>query len=184
MKYFQGFMIFFFVAIFIALMVLPGDNYYRKKSQRPSISFETYLIIGFVGGCIGLGIAASWEEEEKKKLEAEEERKRIWKIQEEEKLERIRKSETLGVHLLNNTEYKEGRKWIFETTWTNPITNKKNIIKTLHNKEIDFTVTMLNTEILYNHNSNEGSHIFIEKCHLKYKYDIINKIIDGELETT
>jgi hypothetical protein len=88
------------------------------------------------------------------------------------------------VHLLNNTEYKEGRKWIFETTWTNPITNKKNIIKTLHNKEIDFTVTMLNTEILYNHNSNEGSHIFIEKCHLKYKYDIINKIIDGELETT
>ena len=87
------------------------------------------------------------------------------------------------MHVLNNTEYKEGRKWTFETTWTNSITNKKNIIKTQYIKEIDTTVTMLNTEILYNHISNEGSHLFIEKCHLKCKYDIINKIIDGQLET-
>jgi integral membrane sensor domain MASE1 len=93
MKYFQGFIIFFFVAIFIALMVIPGDNYYRKKSQRPSVSFETYLIIGIVGGFIGLGVASSWVEQEKKKLEEEEERKRIWKIQEEKRLERIKKSE-------------------------------------------------------------------------------------------
>lgn len=164
-------------------MVIPGDNYYRKKSERSSISFENYLIIGVIGGCIGLGIGASWKEEEKKKIKAEEERKQLLKIQEEKRLERIRKSEILGVNLLNNNEYKEGRKWIFETTWTNPITNKKNLIKTQHKKEINCTITMLNTEILYNHDSNEGSYIFIEKCHLKYKYVIINKIIDGELNS-
>ena len=67
MKYLQGFIIFFFVGLFLAVMVGPGDNYYRKKSEKVSFPIEVYLIFGLVGGIVGIGIGSSWEEQEKKK---------------------------------------------------------------------------------------------------------------------
>lgn len=66
MKYLQGFIIFFFVGLFLAVMVGPGDNYYRKKSEKVSFPIEVYLIFGLVGGIVGIGIGSSWEEQEKR----------------------------------------------------------------------------------------------------------------------
>lgn len=205
MKYLQGFIIFFFVGLFLALMVGPGDNYYRKKSEKVSFPIEVYLIFGLVGGIVGIGIGSSWEEQEKKKLFEEEEtrkrllfeeeeRKKRWLIEEEERRKRaliqeeIRlakkiKIESLGLNRFNDSEFKDGRKWVFETSWINPLTNNLNIIRTYFNKELNTTVTSLNMVVFHNHNSSEGSQIFISKHHSNYKGIIINKIIEGDLKT-
>jgi hypothetical protein len=183
MRYFQGFIVFFFVGLLAAIIFGSGDNYYRKTSEKVTFPIEIYLTFGLVGGLIGIGVGASWEEDDKRRLILEEERKNAFLIQEQIKVERQKKSEDLGVSLLNNTEYKDGRKWILETSWINPKTNNKNIIRTYFNKELNVTVTSLNTNILYKHTSTEGSKVFIEKCHSKYKYVIVNEIIDGTLNT-
>lgn len=205
MKYLQGFIIFFFVGLFLAVMVGPGDNYYRKKSEKVSFPIEVYLIFGLVGGIVGIGIGSSWEEQEKKKLFEEEEtrkrllfeeeeRKKRWLIEEEERRKRVIiqeevrlakkiKIESLGVNRINDSEFKDGRKWVLETSWINPSTNNLNIIKTYFDKELNSTITSLNMVVLYNHNSNEGSHIFVSKHHSNYKGIIINKVIEGDLKT-
>lgn len=194
MRYLQGFVIFFFVGLFLALMVGPGDNYYRKKSEKVSFPIEVYLIFGLVGGFVGIGIGSSWEEQEKKKLlDEEEKRKRLllleeerhkrWLIQEEIRLARKLKIENLGLNKFNDSEFKDGRKWVFETSWINPSTNNLNIIKTYFNKELNSTVTSLNLVVFQNHNSSDGSHIFISKHHTNFKGIIIGKVIDGDLKT-
>jgi hypothetical protein len=193
MRYLQGFVIFFFVGLFLALMVGPGDNYYRKKSEKVSFPIEVYLIFGLVGGFVGIGIGSTWDEEDKKKLIIDEENRKRWIIEEEDRknrlliqeqirLEKQKKIENLGLNKLINNEFKDGRKWIFETTWANPSTNQINTIKTFYNKEINSTVTTYNLTIIHNYNSTEGSKVFIEKSHLAFKNYIINKVLDGQLE--
>jgi hypothetical protein len=193
MRYLQGFVIFFFVGLFLALMVGPGDNYYRKKSEKVSFPIEVYLIFGLVGGFVGIGIGSTWDEQDKKKLIIDEENRKRWIIEEEDRknrfliqeqirLEKQKKVENFGLNKLINNEFKDGRKWIFETIWTNPSTSQINIIKTFYNKEINSTVTSYNLTIIHNHNSTEGSKVFIEKSHLAFKNYIINKVLDGQLE--
>lgn len=193
MKYIQGFIIFFIVGLFFAMIFGSGDNYYRKKSEQISFPTNVYLIFGIIGGIVGLGIGASWEEEEKKrKLEIEENRKR-WIIEEEDRknrliiqeqmrLEKLKKIENLGLNKLINNEYKDGRKWVFETSWLNPNTNQNNSIKTFYSKEFNSTITTYNLIIIHNYNSTEGSKVFIEKSHSAFKNFIINKVLDGQLE--
>lgn len=190
MKYIQGFIIFFIVGLFLAIMIGPGDNYYRKKSEKVSLPLEVYLTFGFIGGIVGIGVGASWEEEEKKRKLEESERQRRWMIEEEERQkrlllleeQRLQKQtiiEKLGLNQLTNTEYKEGRKWIFETTWTNPQSKNLNCIKTFYNKEINSTITTFNSITIANHNSSEGSKLFIDKCHSFNRLTIVNNLIDG-----
>ena len=205
MKYLQGFIIFFLVGIFLASMVGPGDNYYRKKSEKVSFPIEVYLIFGLIGGIVGIGIGSTWEEQEKKKLYEEEEKRKRFVFEEEERnkrwlfekeerrkreliLEEIRlakklKIESLGVNRIKDSEFKDGRKWVLETSWMNPSTSNLNIIKTYYNKDLNSTVTSLNMVVLFNHNSTEGSHIFVSKHHSNYKGIIINKVIEGDLKT-
>ena len=88
MKYIQGFILFFIAGLFLAMIIGPGDNYYRKKSEKVSFPLGVYLTFGFIGGIVGIGIGASWEEEEKKRKIAESERQRKWMIEEEERQKR------------------------------------------------------------------------------------------------
>lgn len=193
MRYLQGFVIFFFVGLFLAMMVGPGDNYYRKKSEKVSFPIEVYLIFGLVGGFVGIGIGSTWDEQDKKRLIDEEENRKRLLIQEEDRknrllvqeqmrLEKQRKIENFGLNKLTNNEFKDGRKWIFETTWLNPSTNRNNSIKTFYNKEINSTVTTYNLIVIHNYNSTEGSKVFIEKSHSAFKNYIINKVLDGQLD--
>ena len=78
MRYFQGFIVFFFVGLLAAIIFGSGDNYYRKKSEKVTFPIEIYLTFGLVGGLIGIGVGSSWEEDDKRKLILEEERKKAF----------------------------------------------------------------------------------------------------------
>ena len=89
MKYIQGFIIFFFIGLFLAMLIGPGDNYYRKKSNQVSFPIGIYLTFGIIGGMVGLGIGGYWEEEERKSIIVEGEGQKRLMIEEEESQKRF-----------------------------------------------------------------------------------------------
>lgn len=161
---------------FIGLMAGTGETRYYKKSQQ-SFAFPFFAIggaaIGFIGGImIGLKI----EEEEKE----EKERKRLYEEQLE--IERIKREEDqalelkLGLNNITTIEIKDGRKWCYQSSWTNPETGNLNKIETRYSKEIDSVITTFNNETIYDHKSNSGSKVNIDKFHNFIIYQVIHNI--------
>lgn len=127
---------------FCGLILSAGEMNYVKKSQRGAISPILSVVLAFIGGGIGLGIGINNAEDE-------------------------RKTKALGLDNINSTKYKDGRKWVYQSEWFNPLTNEKNLLKTFHNKQIDNTVTTLNEKLHTNHYTTTGAEKFVSKVHFE-----------------
>jgi len=139
---------------FCGLIFAGGEMNYVKKSQRGTFSPIFSIVFAVVGGGIGLGIGISKAEDE-------------------------RKSKALGLDNINSTKLKEGRKWLYQSEWMNPSTNKKYILKTFHNKQTDNTITTLNEELHTNHYTNTGAEKFVSKAH----FDVLD-IVKSNLKNS
>jgi hypothetical protein len=127
---------------FCGLILSAGEMNYVKKSQRGAISPILSVVLAVIGGGIGLGIGINNAEDE-------------------------RKIKALGLDNINSTKYKDGRKWIYQSEWINPITKQKNLLKTYHNKQIDNTVTTFNEKLHTNHYTTTGAEKFVNKVHFE-----------------
>ncbi len=140
---------------FCGLILSAGEMNYVKKSQRGAISPILSVVLAVIGGGVGLRIGINNAEDE-------------------------RKSKALGLDTINSTKYKDGRKWVYQSEWVNPLTNEKNLLKTFHNKQIDNTVTTFNEKLHTNHYATTGAEKFVNKVHFEVlevvKSDLKNSI--------
>ena len=74
-----------------------------------------------------------------------------------------------------------GRKWIYQSIWTNPNTGNQNSITTCYHNGDKNVYSFLNEDSIINHYSTSGSKINIEKNHINGLHKIKTKIINGEL---
>lgn len=127
---------------FCGLILSAGEMSYVKKSQRGAVSPILSIVLAVIGGGIGLGFGINNAEDE-------------------------RKTKALGLDNINSTKCKDGRKWVYQSEWINPLTNEKNLLKTFHNKQIDNTVTTLNEKLHTNHYTTTGAEKFVNKVHFE-----------------
>jgi uncharacterized membrane protein YeaQ/YmgE (transglycosylase-associated protein family) len=125
---------------FIGLFVAGGQLTQYKKSQRET-AFPM-LVIAFGGAGIVIGLIAG---------------NRLSETMAEEK--------KFGFDNIERYKLQVGRKWEYETTFTNPATGTKNSIKTAYSKEHDTVLTYLNNVAVLNHESKSGADKAIEKNH-------------------
>ncbi len=152
MKY-LGWIFGFFVAGFLfGLLLFGGATNELKKSQSSQIPMAIPLIMGVIGGIAGALFASNMIAEEKK-------------------------MEALGLNNIQFTSAKDGRKWIYESSWVNPSTNETNVVKTFYDKNSNATISTLNNQLLINHNSNSGAEVFVSKMHLLAKGQVIKNLI-------
>lgn len=98
---------------------------------------------------------------------------------------------TLNKSLINDKKYgfdsiklytkQAGRKWVYQSIWTNPDTGNQNSITTCYHNGDKNVYSFLNEDSVINHYSTSGSKINIEKNHINGLNKIKIKIINGEL---
>ena len=155
MKY-LGWIVGFFVAGFIlGLLLFGGATNELKKSQKSQIPMTIPLIIGVISGIAGAIIASNIIADEKKR-------------------------EALGLNNIQFSSAKDGRKWIYESSWVNPTTNETIVVKTFFDKNSNTTISTLNDNLLQNHNSNSGAEVFISKMHTSAKGLVINQLLSNK----
>ena len=166
---------------FIGLLVGMGETRYTKKSQRETV-FPIFAIAGTALGFIG-GIMVGFKMDEEDK--AAKEKQRI--LAEQLEQQRIKHEENLalekklGLNNIASVEVKDGRKWCFQSSWTNPETGNLNVVETRYNKEQDTVVTSFNNNLIYDHKTNSGSKVNIDSFHHKSLNDIKDQIKENLL---
>ena len=127
--------------IAIGLLLSIGQLNYTKKSQREDAA--PIFAIGFsvLFGLVGIGYAYKKAEDEIKNQE-------------------------LGLDKIDSTKKKDGRKWIYESSWST-MEKKSYLLRTYHDKETKNTITTINDELLVNHETTTGAEKFINKEHFK-----------------
>ncbi len=155
MKYF-GWIIGCFIAGFVfGLLLFGGATNELKKSQSSKIPIAIPLIIGVVCGIVGAVIASNLIEDEKKR-------------------------EALGLNNIQFSSAKDGRKWIYKSSWVNPTTNETIVVKTFFDMKSNTTISTLNDDLFQNHNSNSGAEVFISKMHASAKGLVINQLLSNK----
>lgn len=155
MKQISIFLICLIVGGTFGVFVGLGELNHLNKNQRDS-SASTMLIVGLViGGVMGLVIANS-----------------IGKDLENEK--------QYGFNSIQLYSKQVGRKWVYQSVWTNPSTGNQNKITTCYYEEDRSVKSFLNNDSLVNHNSTSGSNVNIQKNHILGLQIIKSKIISGE----
>lgn len=151
-KYFGWFIGLFITGFMFGLIFFGGATYEMKKSLKSQIPMEVPLVVGLVCGVIGLIVAYNIAEDDSKR-------------------------EKLGLNNISSNKYKVGRKWNYESSWTDPTTNEACVVKTYYDSNLDATVTSFNDQIILNHNSNSGAEPFVSKAHTDTRYQIIKDIL-------
>lgn len=152
MKYFGWFVGLFITGFIFGLIFFGGATYEMKKSQKSKISMKTPLVVGLIFGFIGLAVAYNIAADDSK-------RKR------------------LGLDNISVNKHKVGRKWNYESIWTNPTTNEVCVVKTYYDSQLDATITTFNDKLILNHNSNSGAETFVSKVHSETRSQIIKDIL-------
>lgn len=152
MKYLGWFIGLFIAGFIFGLILFGGATYEMKKSQKSQLPLGSSLAVGLVCGVIGLVVAYNIAEDDNKR-------------------------EKLGLNNISSNKYKVGRKWNYESSWTDPTTNEACVVKTYYDSNLDATVTTFNDQIILNHNSNSGAEPFVSKAHTDTRYQIIKDIL-------
>jgi hypothetical protein len=137
------------VGIVIGAFIGVGMISQTKKSQRSSISaiaITSGILVGLIGG-YRLG----------DKLDTE-----------------AYIDELLGINKAETLYFKSGRSWIMQTKWTDA-ESKQYVLETSQNYS-KVLVSMLNSEVIMNHEIQSGSKVNVEKFHQHARNHIFDKL--------